>query len=49
MKELIYYLRILEKEIAYQERVYKAKTKRYQELVNKRNIIEFMIFLSMNS
>lgn len=49
MKNLFLYLKIIDKEIDYQKRIYKGKTKRYRELLRQREILETMIFLSKNS
>jgi len=49
MTGLLKLLCIVERELDYQKRVYKGKTKRYQELLRKREIIETMITLMKNS
>ncbi len=45
MKDLCNYLKIIEREIEYQKRVYHAKTERYRELVRQRNILLIMIMI----
>lgn len=47
MKNLLSYLKIIEREIEYQKRVYKGKTERYKELLRDREILEAMIVIAL--
>lgn len=45
MEILNNYLKIINKELAYQTRVYKGQTERYQELLRQKEIVEGMIVI----
>lgn len=45
MMGLIHNLEIIDRELAYHERVYKGKTTRYQELIRKREVILDMLYI----